>query len=437
MRFFLPALVLLTAAGCAASSSDESGVANADIVAPNQLALASTLPDYCSGPEIVRIPRPASSADAHAKTFEYGFRYKAPSAPNAPVVVFLPGGPGQGSMDSGAEFVPAEWGYLMTDPRGVGCNTLANVPTGEDAARFFQTAELTNDVVAAIRERGLTNYVLFGVSYGTLLGTSVAHQLETEHLPAPKAVVLEGVLGKAFGNTDSDFAGENYIAQFERIRSVLPADVLTELDTSPKPFGLTPEEISRAMMALMPASLQIAASQLYSLSKTADGITDEMRAGALQFLKEKGDTVQLSSPNEIALYRYIACREIMDTVPANDMDIVFQAGHLVRNRAEEGTKCAGLHVTNPYDSAKLQFAAKTYYFLGENDVATPPWQGVYHYEHHEGSAVKVMTSKGGHNSLRFNQDGCASNVMQSIANGAADLDAVLATCPLPVTVEKK
>jgi hypothetical protein len=162
-----------------------------------------------------------------------------------------------------------------------------------------------------------------------------------------------------------------------------------------------------------------------------------MRAGALQFLKEKGDTVQLSSPNEIALYRYIACREIMDTVPANDMDIVFQAGHLVRNRAEEGTKCAGLHVTNPYDSAKLQFAAKTYYFLGENDVATPPWQGVYHYEHHEGSAVKVVTSKGGHNSLRFNQDGCASNVMQSIANGAADLDAVLATCPLPVTVEKK
>jgi pimeloyl-ACP methyl ester carboxylesterase len=437
MRSFIPALALLTAVGCAASSSDESGVANADIVAPGQLALASGLPDYCSGPEIVRISRPASSADAHAKTFGYGFRYKAPSAPNAPVVVFLPGGPGQGSMADGADFVPADWGYLMTDPRGVGCNTLANVPAGEDAGRFFNTVELTADVVAAIRERGLTNYVLFGVSYGTLLGTSVAHQLEVEHLPAPKAVVLEGVLGKAFGNTDSDFAGENYVAQFERIRSVLPADVLTELDTSPKPFGLTPEEITRAMMGLMPASLQIAATRLYSLSKTAEGITDEMRAESLQVLKQMGDAVQLSSPNEVALYRYIACREIMDTVPASDMDVVFQAGHLVRNKAEEGTKCAELHVTNPFDSAKLQFSAKTYYFLGENDVATPPWQGAYHYEHHQGSAMKVVTSKGGHNSLRFNQDGCASNVMQSIANGGADLETVLSTCPLPVTVEKK
>src|SRR6185295_9459536 len=106
------------------------------------------------------------------------------------------------------------------------------------------------------------------------------------------AVVLEGVIGKAFGNTDTDFAGENYIAQFERIRTVLPADVLTELDTAEKPFGLTPEEITRSMMGLMPASIGTAATQLYSLSKTAEGVTDEARQQAFQTLKTMGDTLQ-------------------------------------------------------------------------------------------------------------------------------------------------
>ena len=91
MRSLVTSLVLLTAAGCAASSSNEGSSANADIVAaPGQMALASSLPEYCSDPETIRIARPASSGDT--KTFPYGFRYRAPSAPDAPVVVFLPGG---------------------------------------------------------------------------------------------------------------------------------------------------------------------------------------------------------------------------------------------------------------------------------------------------------------------------------------------------------
>lgn len=438
MRTFLSSLLLLGATGCAASAShDNAGAASADVTAPDEVALAADLPDHCHDPEVVRISRPISSTRTDRGTFEWGFRYRAPSAPDMPTIVYLPGGPGQGSMNAGAAFVPPEWGYLMTDPRGIGCNRLASVPAGEDASQFFRTSELAGDVIAAIKERGLTNYILFGISYGTALGTTVAHRLEAEHLPAPKAVVLEGVLGKAFGSSDSDFAGENYIAQFERIRSVLPPDVLEELDTSPKPFGLTPEQITRAMMGLMPGAIGIAGMRLYSLSKTAEGITEEMRTESLQVLTEMGNQTQLSSPSEVALYRYIACREIMDTVPASDMDVVFFAGHLVRNKPEEGTKCRELHVTDPYDSAKLQFNTKVYYFIGDQDVATPPWQGNYHFQNHEGSAVSLITTKGGHNSLEFNQARCAPTLMQSIADGGSDLEAAIATCPLPISVEKK
>jgi hypothetical protein len=115
--------------------------------------------------------------------------------------------------------------------------------------------------------------------------------------------------------------------------------------------------------------------------------------------------------------------------------VLFDHGQIVRNSAEEGSKCRDLRITQPLDSAKLPFAAKVYYFIGDSDVTTPAWQGAYHFEHHAGPAVRVVTKGGGHNSLNLNQGACAANVMGSIAAGGADLQAVLAACPMPVQVD--
>jgi hypothetical protein len=168
-----------------------------------------------------------------------------------------------------------------------------------------------------------------------------------------------------------------------------------------------------------------------SLSTTL-GLPPETHRATLTKLQDIATTALHTEPGAVALYREVACREIVDTVPANDLDVVFEKGKLVRNRAEEGTKCQGLHVTTPYDAAQLQFEAKVYYFIGESDVATPAWQGTYHFESHRGPAIRVITKDGGHASLHFNQAPCASALMKNIGEGGAGFQALVASCPIPV-----
>jgi pimeloyl-ACP methyl ester carboxylesterase len=427
---------------CGGGSNDDVSMNEGRVEAApgsNQLSIAANLPEHCKSSEIVRITVPVSRDDGSSatkgRTFSYGFRFKAPTVKGAPVIVLLPGGPG-GTFTGmpPTDWVPEGWGYLLTDPRGVGCNTLAAVPAPEISSAFFRTKEISADVVAAIQDRGLDQYILFGVSYGTLLGTTVAFDLEKQNVvKPPRAVVFEGVLGKAFGEA---FVGAEYIRQWDRIRGVLPADVLTELDTKDAPYGLSQLEWSRALMSFLPHSPSTVANTVGALSTTLN-LPPETHDQVLAQLRQLAEGGGHNEPGAVELYRQVACREIMDTVPANDLDVVFSHGKLVRNSADEGTKCAGLRVETPYDSAALQFAAKAYYFIGEGDVATPAWQGTYHFEHHNGPAASIITKGGGHNPLRLNQSECTVKVMASIAAGGADLGQVLGTCPLPVQVDVK
>jgi pimeloyl-ACP methyl ester carboxylesterase len=423
----LGSLVLLAA--CATPSSDSSEEVRSGYSSA-EFSLASALPEQCVGPEIFRVERPVVTSHG-SETFSYGYRFKAPTAPGAPVLVYLPGGPGSASTNRLPAFVPEGWGYLLTDPRGVGCNTLASVPDAADSAGFWNTPEIARDVVAAIRARKLDSYIVFGISYGTLLATTVAHELEEQSLPAPRAVVLEGVLGRGFS---SEFVGAEYIHQFDRLRPFLPGDVLHELDTAAAPYGITPEGWSRALMNFMPRGTVETAGTLGALSTTQPA---ETQATALSIFRDMAEGHPHTEPGAIALYRNVACREVADTVPESDLDVVFSAGKLARNKAEDGTKCGDLHLTTPFDSAADPFAAKVYYFIGSDDVATPAWQGTYHYEHHHGPAVKIVTQGGGHNSLQYNQKACAISLMASIAAGGADLQTALGTCPLPTAVESK
>jgi len=396
------------------------------------LPIASDLPDYCRSSEVFRIERPIASDHLVDGTYSYGFRFKAPASSDLPVFVYLPGGPGSGSMEMLPEMVPAGWGYLLTDPRGVGCNRLETTPQGATAGAYFRTQEIARDIVAAIRDRKLTNYVVYGISYGTLLGTTVAHDLAIEKgITQPRAVVLEGVLGRAFA---PDFAGTEFLTQWDRVRAVLPADVVTELDTKAAPYGIDATGWSRALIALLPAGPGQTAGIVGGLSTTQPEAT---RQQMLPILMSVAADHPLTLSGEVELYREVACREIMDTVPANDLDVVFEHGKLVRNSAEEGTKCGDLHVTTPFDSAAQQFAAQTYYFIGDSDVATPAWQGAYHFDHHQGPAVRITTVNGGHNSLQFNQSACAPQLLTSIAGGGGDLATVLASCPMATHVDRK
>ncbi len=429
------AFALLSATGCVVGDAGDDDVGcpggRCDGDGSENLEVANDLPDSCSSPEVVRIDRPVTSDAPRGDSFKYGFRFKAPTEAGAPVIVYLPGGPGQSSMENAPEFVPPGWGYLMTDPRGVGCNRLAALP--EHPGEFFSTREIANDAIAAITDRKLTHYILFGISYGSALGTTVAHEIEARGLATPDAVVLEGVLGHNFGRTDADFPGAEYITQWHRVHDVLPEDVRTELDTADMPFGFTRIGWSKILMSILPMGPGDAFNLIASISTQQPA---DVRQPVLDAFKGFADEPPMAGgANE--LYRQVACRELMDTVPESGLDVRFDAGDLVRNSREEGTKCRELHVTTPYDSANLQFSTPLYLFIGDSDTATPASQGAYHFQHHTGAATRLLTKNGGHNSLELDQLECAPALMASIAAGGSGLDAAAAACPKQITIDPK
>ena len=396
------------------------------------MAAAPALPAHCASPEIHRINRPASMEDPTLGRFAYRFRYKPPGVPGAPVLVVLPGGPGRTSTGSPPAFMPPGWGYLLTDPRGTGCNALDEVPYGPLANRFFLTREIAADVVGALDALPVQSYVLFGTGHGSVVGQTLASRLEERRLAA-RAVVLEGVFGRAF--RPDEFVAAGYVDQWDRWNPVLPDDVRRELASSPTPYGLDPPHWSRALLELLSES-PLATVQLLVTLSSRSGSDDARRAAVIDSIRRHGEEEALS-PGERELRRQIVCREIAETPPGNGLDLMFMSGVLVRNSADEGTLCRDLRLTTPFDAAATAYAAPVYYFVGEDDPAAPPWQGAYAFDQHQGRATRVLVRGGAHRALTGDLAPCAPAVIASIGAGGVDLIQALAACPATVQVDAK
>jgi len=397
-----------------------------------EMAAAPMLPAHCSSEEVRWIPRPASTDDPTLGRFSYRFRYRPARAPGAPVLVFLPGGPGLTSTETPPSFIPPDWGYLLTDPRGTGCNSLKEVPYGRQARGFFQTRELAGDVVAALGALSGQSYVLFGTSYGSMVGQTVAALMEERGLVA-RAVVLEGVFGRAFA--PGEFVMAAYIDEWDRLRTSLPDDVRAELAGGTTPYGLDVPTWSRALIAMLPESPAATLQRLASLSPrlTPDRAA---RVAVLDGIRQRGAESPIP-PGQRELRRQIACREIADSSPGSGLDVVLMSGLLVRNVSDEGTLCGDLRLTTPFDAAAIGYAAPVYYFVGEDDVAAPPWQGAYAFEQHQRRATRVTVRGGSHRALTGDLGSCAGALMASIAAGGVDLAQALAACPATVQVDAK
>jgi hypothetical protein len=214
----------------------------------------------------------------------------------------------------------------------------------------------------------------------------------------------------------------------------MPADVVAELDTATSPYGFSQLEWSQALSSVLLGGTKILTMLFDALSTSNPPFVQQEAIAALQ---PYADTPELTEPGAVELYRQTACRDLDDTAPASNLDPVFSHGQLVRNAAQEGTKCYPFTVTTPYDSAQFPFKTRAYLFVGDSDVAAPPWQGAYQFDTHPGPVVRVITTGGGHLSLQLDQAACASKVLSSIAGGGGDLKTVLASCPNPVTVDAK
>ena len=129
------------------------------------------------------------------RPFEYYYEKRFGADPNQPVIIVLPGGPGDFSIgmgDVGFKNLTA----IYFDARGTGCNF-----GNQDDFLWsdVSTDEATSDIFDVIKTENLTNFIIYGISYGTVLATRLAVKLEAAGLP-PMAVVLDGTIGRSYGD---------------------------------------------------------------------------------------------------------------------------------------------------------------------------------------------------------------------------------------------
>ena len=361
----------------------------------------------------------------HSKTFTYYYEQIITDA-SLPTIVYLTGGPGGSQIGNIYEF---HYNYIEIDPRGLGCNFGSKSDFDLDALTSWQTAM---DVVEVIRAVGLKDYVIYGVSYGTLLGTVLAHELEqAQGLTPPKAVVLDGVLGHSIRSYVDYY--DAHIAQWTKLTSAEPtiksmfSSVSLPLSASAQVWGSyligIGEQYEQARSDLLALESELPAF-------TASGTIGPTVKKFQDLFQDIGSRAYEARYNDYQLvFTSVGCQEIFTSWknsafqvnPDSSITIIPDAN------APQDDQCAGIQFSHPYDSAAYQVSAPIYYFQGDVDPSTPLALAQYHADHQSHSAAKRFTlvKDGGHDIMGDGYlEACMNGVWSAIMSQGA-LDSVI------------
>jgi pimeloyl-ACP methyl ester carboxylesterase len=177
---------------------------------------------------------PKDHSNLNAGKFVYTYEYRKID-PKLPTLIHLPGGPGARSVGEDI-LIPDSFNVIYSDPRGIGCNLAfeQDLPGGQ-----MTTLQSAYDILAIIKREKLSNCYIHGHSYGTAMATVVADLLARFDFPPPKAIVLEGVLNRAFGSYKEMMDGYAGVASIILARNPTIADLFQKDEDLP--LGLPSE----------------------------------------------------------------------------------------------------------------------------------------------------------------------------------------------------
>jgi pimeloyl-ACP methyl ester carboxylesterase len=369
-----------------------------------------------NGQNIVTAKTPVSYRDASQGTWVQSFQAVLGTASPTTTVIVLPGGPGATTITPNLPSrylgMPARWNAILTDPRGAGCNVGPPSST-------FSTDTLARDILTIIKQVQITDYIIFGASYGTEEATVLATLIEADPSVArPRAIVLEGTIGHAWNGYEEYFQG--FINQWERLkRSVLQPSTVAQFAGPTYPLGLSSSD-----WALIIAS-QLAVGDTPGSGQSLRALLEPMNEPAIRGTLA---AVRAAAAQTAPLILTINCGELTGNL---------RPGDLSGNRLVLGSTnlCPG-GFTNRYDSASFQTSVPIYYFQGQDDPIVGSAQSMYHFLTHGGSRRSYVTiGNAGHEPFlrSLSAVGCAEAIWSTMGAGGS-LEPVIGSCGLPYTV---
>lgn len=336
-------------------------------------------------------------------------------------VIYLHGGPG-GAGTFATLFGLESYNVIKIDPRGLGCNYLSEEHLPSNLITTEQTAR---DIVELIRRLGLRDYVIFGASYGTVLGTVLAKELENTELIPPKAILLQGVVGKMIG-THSNYV-QSYVRlwnEFKQQNSFVP-----ELISQQIIYPQTPESSGNLISSAFENSSDIFLKMMSLLQRLTSNLASEPEKATLdEYLKNIQTTYVEDSETVQILLNFGGFHRVLQVVLCSELStdwyyhsFKFQDGNLVptlKTGWPSENRCLGMSLHSPYDSKRFQLKIPIYYINGTTDPQTPFESAMYHFQNQSSASFTFFqkVTGHGHNPFKSSLKSCAEKIWSNIFN---------------------
>lgn len=331
------------------------------------------------------------------QNFFYHYRLISAERKNAPVVIYLPGGPGGTSIGAADPRISKEYSLVLTDPRGAGCNDSIDISSPD-----INSELIADDVIELVRHLNPKNYILHGHSYGTVVATIFSKKIAKLKLPQPNAIVLEGVFGQYWDQRKNEYG---LVSSWKKIFHSLSEQMQTKLSRhAESPLAEKQDHWFQAIYQFLYLG------KIYFLPYSYDDLLKNFTArteGRVypEDLKKLYDSINFGGlPSSEKTWEAIACNELFYSAKES---LDYSYGQLFQKSKR---RCRADRL-NPYDSASWQMKHKTVYFVGENDPSTPLWQGAYHFDRQkENEKLFIRVQGAGHRPFQLNLKDCSSHL---------------------------
>jgi len=376
----------------------------------------------CSNDEICSLTRPLSANDGSTHLLPFKFKYR-PAKNGAPTVVFIPGGPGdilsQAKTDKFLG-VPEDFGVILIDARFIGINSSESV---KNFTNSITSVGVAQDILFTVKALNISNYILYGVSYGTVPAT-IASSLATDN--PPRAILLDGTVGKSFSQLDYFKAFSKQWSNF--IQTLDPNTFLKfkeKVKNLIKQKTFTADEIGSVIQVLlMSRNGGDAGKDILQEFVTLFSLADDL--GSQYVMEIYVNQIRKKDQNldRQLFHSIIVCKELSPDTHPDSADFSFngESDELKDGGRADCNKYVKTKEINLFDSKQYQVHSPVLYFQGEDDPATPISHSLYHFHNQIAPMGKsfIYRPKGAHGLLYDEFSQCAANFWEKLNTSVDD-----------------